>query len=116
MSLTIQLIKKYGGFLFFGIALVVFMIIRYTGHTKKDGDAVHVYAKTYHTDAGWGYDIYTNDSLFIHQEYMPAAPGHKGFENREDAEKISALVISKMKKSHLPVVTLAELDEQGIRH
>ena len=27
--------------------------------------------KTFHTTAGWGYDILINKKIFIHQEYIP---------------------------------------------
>lgn len=50
----------------------------------------------------FGYDIYDNDKLMIHQPSIPAIPGKDGFKTRASAEKIAQLVISKIKKGEMP--------------
>ena len=46
----------------------------------------------------WGYEIYNNGKLFIHQASIPALAGNKGFKTKADAEKVAQLVIDKIKK------------------
>lgn len=60
---------------------------------------------------GWGYDILVGDSLFIHQEFVPALPGQKGFAEQGQAEKTAALIINKMKENQLPAITTFELEK-----
>jgi hypothetical protein len=58
----------------------------------------------------WGYDIYNNGKLFIHQPSIPALPGNTGFKVKADAEKVAQLVISKVKKGEMPpTLTTQEL-------
>ena len=37
----------------------------------------------------WGYDIYNNEKLFVHQPSIPAMPGNKGFATKASAEKLA---------------------------
>ena len=58
----------------------------------------------------WGYDIYMEKRLFIHQPGIPALPGNEGFKTKADAEKVARLVIGKIKKGEMPPsVTLEEM-------
>ncbi len=50
----------------------------------------------------WGYNIYVNDMLKIHQPTIPGRAGNEGFKTKEDAEKTARLVIEKMKKGEMP--------------
>jgi hypothetical protein len=50
----------------------------------------------------WGYDIYSDDKLFIHQLSIPAISGNAGFKTKADAEKVAKLVIDKIKKGEVP--------------
>jgi len=45
----------------------------------------------------WGYDIYLQKRLFIHQPSVPGLPGNEGFNTRIDAKKAARLVIGKIK-------------------
>jgi hypothetical protein len=56
----------------------------------------------------WGYDIYNNGELFIHQPSIPALAGNAGFKTKADAEKVAALVISKIKKGEMPPTVFIE--------
>lgn len=62
-------------------------------------------ARVFRTEAGWGYDILVNDSLFIHQESMPVTGGGQGFAHKEWAEKASRLIINKMENGGHPRLT-----------
>ena len=50
----------------------------------------------------WGYDIYVDNKLMIHQPTVPAMPGNEGFKTKADAEKVAQLVISKIKNGEMP--------------
>lgn len=60
---------------------------------------------------GWGYDILVNDSVFIHQESVPAMAGEKGFPSKMQAEQAAQLIINKMKRRRLPSVTTFEMEQ-----
>lgn len=60
----------------------------------------------------YGYDIYANDKLLIHQPSMPGIPGNEGFPTEESAKKIAEIVIDKIKKGEMPpTVSKEELIE-----
>jgi hypothetical protein len=50
----------------------------------------------------WGYDIYLQDRLFIHQPNVPGLPGNEGFKTKTDAKKEAGLVIGKINKGEKP--------------
>ena len=63
----------------------------------------------------WGYDIYNNGKLFIHQPSIPALPGNTGFKAKSDAEKVAQLVISKVKKGEMPpTVSIEEMKKLNV--
>ena len=64
---------------------------------------------------GWGYDIYMNEKIYIHQNCIPAISGYKNFICKEDAEKIAKVIIEKI-KNHIipPSITKDELNKNGI--
>lgn len=50
----------------------------------------------------YGYDVFADGRLMIHQTSAPALPGNEGFSTREDATKVALLVIDKIKKGEMP--------------
>lgn len=67
------------------------------------------------SDNTWGYDIYKNGKLTIHQPSIPAVPGNKGFAKKSDAEKTAELVIEKMKMGIMPpTITIEELKKINV--
>jgi len=63
----------------------------------------------------FGYDIYMNGTLLIHQPSRPGLPGNERFATEEDAMKVAELVIKKIRNNELPPsVTLQELQELGV--
>lgn len=67
------------------------------------------------TNGTWGYDIYTNLKVTIHQPTIPGRPGNEGFKSKEDADKVAKLVIEKMKKGELPpTIKNEDLKKLGI--
>ncbi|MBA3647759.1 MAG: DUF4907 domain-containing protein [Chitinophagales bacterium] len=62
------------------------------------------------SDKTFGYDLYADSKLVIHQLSIPAMPGNDGFKTKADAEKVAQLVITKMKKGEMPpTVSVEEL-------
>lgn len=59
----------------------------------------------------YGYNIYTDGQLMIHQPSKPGMSGNRGFDTKEAASKMAALVISKIKKGEMPpTVTKEEME------
>lgn len=50
----------------------------------------------------FGYDVYADGKLMIHQNSIPAMPGNNGFKTKAAAEKVAQLVIQKIKKGEMP--------------
>ena len=50
----------------------------------------------------YGYDVFADGRLMIHQTSVPALPGNEGFKTKEDATKVALLVIEKIKKGEMP--------------
>ena len=64
----------------------------------------------------WGYSITKNGKVVIKQTTVPSQPGVKGFRKKDDAAKVAALVIKKMKaKNELPTISKEELTQLHIQ-
>lgn len=50
----------------------------------------------------FGYDVFADGRLMIHQTSIPAMPGNEGFKTKEDAEKVAQLVVEKIKRGEMP--------------
>ena len=58
----------------------------------------------------YGYDVFADGKLMIHQTSAPALPGSEGFKTKEDANKIALLVIEKIRKGEMPpTISIDEL-------
>jgi hypothetical protein len=63
----------------------------------------------------FGYDVYRDGKLMIHQTSIPAMPGNDGFKTRDDAVKVAELVMFKIRKGEMPpTVTVEEMKELGV--
>jgi hypothetical protein len=59
---------------------------------------------------GYGYDIFADGKLLIHQPNIPGRPGTDGFRKKTDSEKVAMLVIKKLRNKELPpTITDGEL-------
>lgn len=64
----------------------------------------------------YGYDIYADGKLMIHQNSIPAMPGNEGFKTKASAEKVAQLVIQKIKKGEMPpTVSVEELNKLQLK-
>jgi hypothetical protein len=60
----------------------------------------------------YGYDIFSDGKLLIHQPSIPGMPGNKGFKNKQSSEKVAQFVINKIKKGEMPpTVTKEEMQK-----
>ena len=67
------------------------------------------------TDKTWGYDVFKNVKLLVHQPNIPAVPSFKGFSTKEKAEKTAGLVIKKIEQGEMPpTVTIEELKKLNV--
>lgn len=65
----------------------------------------------------FGYEVLSDNKLFVRQTNVPGRPGNSGCPKREQAEKLSALVIEKIKRGEMPpTVSLEELKNLGLIH
>jgi tRNA(Ile2) C34 agmatinyltransferase TiaS len=64
---------------------------------------------------GYGYDIFRDGKLTIHQPHIPASYGLRGFATKEHARKAAKAVVEKLQQSEdPPTLTLAELEKMGV--
>jgi hypothetical protein len=76
---------------------------------------------TYHiissAENSFGYEIQIQDKVIIRQLSIPGTPGIKGFDKKEDAEKVAALVIIKMRRGIIPpTIEKKELDSLKVKY
>jgi len=55
--------------------------------------------KAFKGENGWGYDIYENGKLSIHQPNIPALPGNNGYTTEAEAQKNGELTVEKIKEN-----------------
>ena len=106
-----QTIKNNWIYALFVFAVILFIVTRFN---KRHTGELQISSKTFHTDIGWGYDIYTNDTLFIHQEFIPAIEGRKGFQTEAEAKQVANLSLERMKHRKLPMILIKDLDSLHI--
>jgi hypothetical protein len=65
----------------------------------------------------YGYDVFVDGRLTIHQTSIPGLPGNEGFKTREDAVKVAELVKYKISNGEMPpTVTIEEMKSMGAIH
>ena len=87
----------------------------YPSATEKDTTVHNVVVKTFQEKSAWGYDIFIDEKLYIHQPTIPSVPGNNGFKTEADAKKGGEFVAYKI-RNHImpPSVTPEELDSLGV--
>ncbi len=85
-----------------------------------DSNTSHFSASTYKNKSGdgpegFGFDIYQDGKMMIHQNSIPAIQGNKAFNTKEQAKAVAHLMIYKLKNNMMPPsVSKKELDSLGI--
>ena len=65
----------------------------------------------------FGYDVFSDGKLFLHQTNLPGQPGNDGCKTKADAEKLAAFVMEKIRKGEMPpTVATEDLKTLGIVH
>ena len=81
-----------------------------------EGSVIEV--RTFKNDAvlkGFGYDIYVDNALKVHQPHIPAVSGSKGFSSEEKAKRAGEFVGNKFRNNIMPPsVSPRELDSLGV--
>ena len=63
----------------------------------------------------YGYDVFGDGRLMIHQTSAPALPGNEGFKTKEDATKVALLVIEKIRKGEMPpTISIDEMKKLNV--
>ncbi len=63
----------------------------------------------------YGYDVFADGRLMIHQTSAPALPGNDGFKTKEDATKVALLMIEKVKKGEMPpTISIDEMKQLNV--
>lgn len=104
---------------FFGCLLMASLLIALSGSipalaqkTTVTGEQQTTYTYKIITlpDKTYGYDVFANGKLLVHQANIPAMPGNSGFATKKDATKVAELVIRKLKDGIMPpTITVEEL-------
>ena len=85
------------------------------GIVTERNDSVLVASHSFKTkDGGWGYIITVGEKIVIKQPIIPVVQGNKSFATEEDALKVAALVVNKIKSRQKPTIFRAELQKIGI--
>jgi hypothetical protein len=84
----------------------------------KDFSNKQIEFKTFSVnDKEWGYDIFSDGKLLVHQPNIPAIQGNKGFSSNTEATNVAQVVVNKIKKNIFPpVVSIEELDSMKIHY
>lgn len=56
----------------------------------------------FYRDQGWGYDIFINKRIYIHQPNIPSLPGLSGFTTKDKAQRTAELVREKILNNIVP--------------
>ena len=85
----------------------------------KDKDSIQIdqyLIKIIHNPIeGYGYDIYVANKLRIHQFAIPAVSGNRGFNTRQNAEKVARKVVERMQQGQsLPTISIEELKQWDV--
>jgi hypothetical protein len=101
---------KKQNILIISVAVIISACIWFfTGRQKEPPQ--NVQSRVFKVMNGWGYDILVNDTIVIHQEFIPTRPNQEVFENKVQAEKTANLVLKKLRAGTPPTLTQSELQK-----
>ena len=92
------------------LAAIISTAIYMTAY-KKASNTKTFSAEIFKGVSGWGYNILADDSVFIHQEYIPVIGGKTGFPKKEQAKKAADIVLQKLQQNSLPTLTTFDLEQ-----
>ena len=84
-------------------------------NTVQPAPEIRYDCKTFDTDGGFGYDIYINGHVFVHQEHIPAVSGVHPFATESDAWLVGSMAVEKMKQGIVPpTISIQDMQSLGI--
>jgi|SRR5512133_2199926 hypothetical protein len=89
-------------------AIIVFNVIRISSASGPEK------VVAYQVENGWGYRILRNNMAVVDQPFIPLLPGKTPFPSRRKAMKTGKLVLSRLQRHQIPVITLKDLEELGV--
>jgi hypothetical protein len=90
-------------------------VIGYENKKKPDSNNSIAIRIIPSVNGSFGYDIYKNGKMAIHQPSMPGLPGNEGFRTKEAAQKVAEFVVKKMRNNQMPpTVRLQDLRNMGV--
>jgi hypothetical protein len=76
-------------------------------HTFKNADGLE----------GYGFDIYQEGKMMIHQNSIPAIQGNKAFTSEEEAKAVGALMLYRISNGIMPPsISIEDLDSLGVKY
>ena len=102
------MIKRW---LVWALAATVIIIITVAAFNERNPINTQYSLQVIQLDNGWGYEIITDNKVFILQKYIPVIPGNHLFENKNDAAKVGQLVLYKLQNNLSPTITLEDLNK-----
>jgi len=106
-----------GIILILAIGLVLFMHYHYQRRKQQElrHEYINLQSKPIQSPYGWGYEILVNGKLYIHQEFIPAIAGKKGFASKDEALRVADRVMDKIRNKQIPpALNLQDLVELGV--
>lgn len=64
----------------------------------------------------WSYEIVFDQKVYIRQWFVPGVFGNKVFASKSDAERIGKVVLKKLNKGEIPIVTKKDLKDNRISY
>ena len=66
---------------------------------------------------GYGFDIYQEGKMMIHQNSIPAIQGNKGFNTEEESKAVGALMLYRISNGIMPPsISIEDLDSLGVKY
>lgn len=98
------------------VACIVALISQSCNQTTKQKKPSTYNARVFKTEkADFGYDIYQDSTLVIHQPIIPSVSGNSGFMSEGEAKKVAELMIDKLNNGVMPPsVTVEEMEKLNI--
>ena len=89
-------------------AVIIINVIRITSHRGPEK------VIPYRVENGWGYKIEVRGQVVVNQPFIPLLPGMYPFPDKRVALKTGKLVLSRLKKDQIPVLTIDDLKDLGL--
>jgi Domain of unknown function (DUF4907) len=91
--------------------------IENTSGAKKQSVPIDksVTISTFEVNGGWGYDILINDTIYIHQNHVPAVNGMFVFASESEAFRVADVIAEKIHNNVIPpTINQDEMQALGV--